>query len=50
LPAELKSILARATDEDEDVLPASLDLSAAFSLVGVGLLIKRLKILGLAVM
>ena len=43
----LQSIIARATDENNYVLMASLDLSAAFDLVNLNLLIKRLKILGL---
>ena len=43
----LQSIIARATDENNYVLMASLDLSAAFDIVNVGLLLKRLRILGL---
>ena len=43
----LQSLLARATDGNKYALIASLDLSAAFDVVNVGLLIKRLKIIGL---
>ena len=43
----LQSLIARALDEDSYVAMASIDLSAAFDIVDVGLLIKRLKILGL---
>ena len=43
----LQSLIARALDEDSYVAMASIDLSAAFDMVDVGLLIKRLKILGL---
>ena len=43
----LQSIIARATDENNYVLMASLDLSAAFDLVNVNLLVKRLKIIGM---
>ena len=43
----LQSLLARATDGDKFAMMASLDLSAAFDVVNVGLLIKRLKIIGL---
>ena len=43
----LQSIIARATDSNNYVLMASLDLSAAFDLVNVNLLLKRLRILGL---
>ena len=45
----LQSILARATDGDKYAVMASLDLSAAFDVVNVELLIKRLKIIGLPV-
>ena len=47
LSLELQSIIARALDEDNFVLVASLDLSSAFDIVDVNLLIKRLKIIGL---
>ena len=43
----LQSIIARATDDNNFVLMASLDLSAAFDLVNQSLLMKRLNILGL---
>ena len=42
----LQSIISRATDDDCFVLMASLDLSAAFDLVNIELLMKRLKIMG----
>ena len=42
----LQSLIAHATDNNNYVLMASLDLSAAFDLVNVRLLIKRLKIIG----
>ena len=40
-------MIARALDDDCYVALASIDLSAAFDVVDVGLLIKRLRILGL---
>ena len=43
----LQSIIARAADDDCFVLMASLDLSAAFDLVNVDLLITRLRVMGL---
>ena len=43
----LQSLIARALDDDHLVLLASLDLSAAFDIVNVGLLIKRLRVIGL---
>ena len=42
----LQSLIARAADENNFVLMASLDLSMAFDLVNTELLIKRLKIMG----
>ena len=39
-------MIARAVDENCFVLMASLDLSMAFDLVNVELLVKRLKIMG----
>ena len=42
----LQSIISRAADNDNYVIMSSLDLSAAFDLVNVELLIKRLKIIG----
>ena len=47
LSAEIQSLIARALDDDEYVLLASLDLSSAFDLVDVNLLLKRLKKIGL---
>ena len=47
LGLELQSIIARALDENNHVLMASLDLSAAFDVVNTKLLMKRLKIIGL---
>ena len=43
----LQSLIARALDESNYVLMASLDLSSAFDIVNVKLLIKRLRIIGL---
>ena len=43
----LQSLITRALDDDEFVVLASIDLSAAFNIVDVDLLIKRLVILGL---
>ena len=43
----LQSLISRATDDNNYVLMASLDLSSAFDIVNVELLVKRLKILGL---
>ena len=42
----LQSIISRAADKNCYVIMASLDLSAAFDLVNVELLIKRLRIMG----
>ena len=47
LGIQLQSIIARALDDSKYVLMASLDLSAAFDLVNVKLLIKRLYLIGL---
>ena len=47
LSAELLSTVARALDNDEFVLVASLDLSSVFDVVNIDLLMKRLVILGL---
>ena len=47
LSAELLSMISRSLDDDEFVLVSSLDLSSAFDVVNVNLLIKRLTILGL---
>ena len=43
----LQSLIAGALDDDNYVALASLDLSAAFDIVDVRLLLKRLKIIGL---
>ena len=43
----LQSLIVHATDSNNYALMASLDLSAAFDLVNVRLLIRRLRILGL---
>ena len=47
LSAELLSQISRALDDEEYVIMASLDLSSAFDLVNIDLLIKRLKKVGL---
>ena len=47
LSIEIQNLIARALDEDKTVLLASLDLSAAFDIVNISLLLKRLRILGL---
>ena len=47
LSVELQSAIARALDNDEFVLVSSLDLSSAFDIVNIPLLIKRLKKVGL---
>ena len=44
---KIQSLIARALDDDMYVLMASLDLSSAFDVVNVELLIKRLNIIGL---
>jgi hypothetical protein len=43
----LLSLIARAIDDEEYVVVASIDLSSAFDLVNVNLLLKRLLIIGL---
>ena len=43
----LQSVLSHALDQNNYALMASLDLSAAFDVVNIGLLLKRLKIIGL---
>ena len=40
-------MIARALDNDEFVLVASLDLSSAFDVVNINLLLKRMRIIGL---
>ena len=39
-------MIARAIDNDECVMVCSIDLSSAFDLVNIALLLKRLKIIG----
>jgi hypothetical protein len=46
LAAELQSKIARAVNDDEYILVASFDLSSAFDIEKVKLLLKRLKIIG----
>ena len=43
----IQSLIARAVDSDMSVLMASLDLSAAFDVMNIGLLLDRLKITGM---
>ena len=43
----IQSILTRALDQNKYALMSSIDLSAAFDVVNIPLLIKRLKIIGL---
>jgi hypothetical protein len=43
---ELQSFIAKARNNDKFVLVASLDLSSAFDLVNVNLLLKQLKTVG----
>ena len=43
----MQSLIARSLDEDGYVLMASINLSAAFDVINIDLLIKRLTILGL---
>ena len=43
----IQSVLSHALDNNEYSMMASIDLSAAFDVVNIGLLLKRLKILGL---
>ena len=47
LSLELQAIIARALDEDNYVLVSSIDLSSAFDVVNIKLLLKRLRIIGL---
>jgi hypothetical protein len=47
LCSQLQSIIAQALCEDKYPLIASLDLSSAFDIINVNLLIKRLKIMGM---
>ena len=43
----LQSLIAQALDEDKHAFMASIDLSAAFDVVNIPLLLLRLKIIGL---
>ena len=47
LSTEIQSIISRALDNSEIALMSSLDLSAAFDVVNIDLLMKRLSIIGL---
>ena len=47
LGLQLQSLIARALDENNYILMASNDLSAAFDVVNVDLLISRIRIIGL---
>ena len=47
LGLELQSIIARALDEKNHVLMASLDLSAAFDVVNRELLFKQMQVMGI---
>ena len=47
LGLQLQSLIARALDDDNYALMASIDLSAAFDVVNVDLLIHRLTVFGL---
>ena len=47
LSIELQSIISRALDNDDFALVSSIDLSCAFDVVNIDLLLKRLKIIGL---
>ena len=44
---QLQSLISRALDDNNFVAMASLDLSAAFDMVNIDLLLKRMKIMGL---
>jgi hypothetical protein len=47
LSLQLQSLIARALDEDNFALMASVDLSAAFDVVNIDLLLVRLRLIGL---
>ena len=49
LGLEIQSLIARALDENNHVLMASIDLSSAFDVVNIELLLKRLRLLGMPV-
>ena len=47
LSLKIQTIIAHALDENNVAIMASLDLSAAFDMVNIDLLLKRMKIMGL---
>ena len=47
LGIQIQSLIARALDDGDYVLMSSIDLSAAFDVVSINLLIERLRIIGL---
>ena len=47
LGIQIQSIIARALDEDNHTIMASIDLSSAFDVVNIELLLKRLRVVGL---
>ena len=47
LALQIQSLIARALDGDNYTLMASVDLSAAFDVVNIDLLMERLKVIGL---
>ena len=47
LSLQIQSLIAHALDEDNYALMASVDLSAAFDVVNIDLLMKRLRVIGL---
>ena len=49
LSLQLQSLIARALDDDNHALMASIDLSAAFDVVNIDVLMARLRIVGLPV-
>ena len=47
LGIQIQSLIARALDEDNHCIMASIDLSSAFDVVNIELLLKRLRVVGL---
>ena len=47
LGIQIQSLIARALDDDNHCIMASIDLSSAFGVVNTNLLLKRLKVVGL---
>ena len=47
LGIQIQSLIARALDEDNHAIMASIDLSSAFDVVNIKLLLKRLRVVGL---